>query len=274
MIQMQGMTMDRAANGPARLPMTPGRRAALAVGVPLCLLLTVTVGYSLVTNLGRGKLAVYYPIPVSAERVNVSLDGGDVHLRQVAGRQGSLTGTGYYGLVRPRITERLDAGTAIFGYDCQPVFGNCGLNATLSVPPGTLSSLSTGGGDVTADGITGRLFLSTGGGDVTADQVTGDLTLSTDGGDISARGVAAASVIAQTGGGDVTIVFTRAPREVQVSTDGGDITIVVPSGATEYHVTAHTDGGNVTDQVPINTHSPNVITATSGGGDITISQAG
>lgn len=274
MIQMQGMTMDRAANGPARMPMTPGRRAALAVGVPLCLVLTVTVGYSLVTNLGRGKLAVNYPIPVSAGRVNVSLDGGDVRLRQVAGHQGSLTGTGYYGLVRPRITERLHAGTAIFGYDCEPVFGNCGLNATLSVPPGTLSSLSTGGGDITADGITGRVSLSTGSGDVTADQITGDLSLRTDGGNISARGVAAASVVALTGGGDITVVFTQPPRDVRISTDGGNITIVVPSGGTEYDVTAHTDGGNVTDQVPIDTHSPNVITATSGGGEITISQAG
>lgn len=235
------------------LPLTTGRRVALAIGVPLCLLLTANTGFDLVANVGRGTVPVSYSIPVSASRVSVTANGGDMTLRQ-SGRA-SLAGTGYYSLVRPHVTERVTAGGASIGYACAIPFGNCGLKATLSVPAGMAVSVSTGGGDVSADGV------------------AGDLSLRTDGGDIQASAVTAAQVTARAGGGDVTIVFTRVPRDVRVATDGGSITIVVPPGSALYRVAASADGGNLTDSVPRDPASPNVITATSGGGDVTIRQA-
>jgi hypothetical protein len=108
---------------------------------------------------------------------------------------------------------------------------------------------------------------------VTADQVSGVLSVSTDGGNIHGTAITAPRVTAHSGGGDIEIVFTQVPRDVQVDTGGGDVTIVVPPGSAQYHVTANTGGGTVTELVPINSSSPNVITATSGGGDITIRQA-
>jgi hypothetical protein len=271
---MYETAMDRPAKAPrASLPLTRARRVALALGVPLCLVLIASTGFNLVADLGRGTVPVSYRFPAGAGRVAVSLNGGDILLRQVSGDQGALTGTGTYSLVRPRVTERFNGGVASFDYGCRIPFGDCGLNATVGVPASTPVSVSTDGGNVTADGITGPVSLSTSGGDVTANGVTGNLTIHTDGGNIQANGVTATQVSAGTSGGDITIVFTRVPQNVRVNTDGGNITIVVPAGSTHYEVTAHTDGGNTSVTVPVNTSSRNVITATTSGGDITIREA-
>lgn len=254
------------------LPLTRARRAALAIGVPLCLAFVAFTGLNMVANVGRASFPLDYSIPVSAGRVGVTVSGGNILLQQVAGGgPARLTGTAYYSLVRPHLTRNVTAGSASFGYSCDFPVGNCGLDATLRVPRLTAVSVSTGGGDVTADGTTGAVTLSTGGGDVTVSQVAGNLTLHTDGGDIQATGVTAAQVTADTGGGNVSIAFTRVPRDVRVRTDGGDITITVP-GTASYHVTTQTAGGDINDSVPENSSSPNVITATSGGGNITIRQ--
>jgi hypothetical protein len=268
---MYQTAIGQPANPPrAGLPLTRGRRVALALGVPLCLVLIASTGFNLVADIGRGTVPVDYRIPAAAGRVAVSLNGGDVSLHQVSGGQGTLKGTGVYSLVRPRVTEQYTGGVASFGYRCRIPFGDCGLNATVDVPAGMATSISTDGGNVTADGTTGTVSLTTGGGDVTAEGVAGDLTLHTDGGNIEATSVTAAQVSAVTGGGDVTIVFTKAPGNVRVSSDGGDLTIVLPRGTTAYDVTAHTDGGNSNVTVPTNSASPDIITATTGGGDVTV----
>jgi len=261
-------------SGSARaLPLTRARRIALVVGVPLCLLLTAYTGLSLVADVGQGHFPVNYALPAGTGKATVSVSGGDVTVRQAAGTDARLTGTATYSLIRPDLKTRHITGGVAIRYNCMVPAGNCGLDATLSVPAQTVASVSTGGGDATAVGTTGDVTLSTDGGDVTADRVSGVLSLSTGGGSIHGTAITAPRVAAHSGGGDIEIVFTAVPRDVRVDTGGGNVTIVVPAGSAQYHVTANTDGGTVSDSVPINTSSPNVITATSGGGDITIRQA-
>jgi len=261
-------------SGSARaLPLTRARRIALVVGVPLCLLLTAYTGLSLVADVGQGHFPVNYALPAGTGKATVSVSGGDVTVRQAAGTDARLTGTATYSLIRPDLKTRHITGGVAIRYNCMVPAGNCGLDATLSVPAQTVASVSTGGGDATAVGTTGDVTLSTDGGDVTADRVSGVLSLSTGGGSIHGTAITAPRVTAHSGGGDIEIVFTAVPRDVRVDTGGGNVTIVVPAGSAQYHVTANTDGGTVSDSVPINTSSPNVITATSGGGDITIRQA-
>jgi hypothetical protein len=280
--------------GRAALPLTPARRVALLVGVPVCLALTGFAGLNIVALVAKGRIPFSHVFPVDARQLSVSLGGGgNAVLEQVAAGPARLSGYGYYSFVRPTITERTSADSAAFGYRCSSFpIGTCSLNATLSVPAGTAVTISSGGGDLTADHLTGDLTLgtdggniqaagdtgdvtmTTGGGDLTADQVAGGhLTLGTDGGNIQATGVADPRLAATSGGGDIEIVFTVVPRDVTVSTDGGNITIVVPPGSTRYHASASTDGGNVTDTLPYSASSPDEITATSGGGDITIEQS-
>jgi Putative adhesin len=279
MITMHGTAPNQALPATAprgkapRLPMTPARRAWLAIGVPVCLVLVGWTGLSLVALVGQGQFKVGHDIPATARRVNVNLSSGNILLQQAAGGQAKLTGTAHYSLVRPSFTTQVTAAGTDFGYNCNLPVGNCYLNATISVPRGTPTSLYTGGGNATAIGTTGDVTLTTGGGNVSAQRMSGDLTLNTDGGDITAAAITAARVTASSGGGNITVVFTSVPTHVKVNTDGGNITIVVPRGSTHYDLTEHTDGGTTSGRVPTDSSSPNVITATSGGGNISVSQS-
>jgi hypothetical protein len=271
------------------LPMTPARRAWLAIGVPACLVLVGWAGLNLVALVGQGQFTVSHDIPASAGRVNVNFSSGSILLQDVAGDQAKLTGTARYSLIRPAFTTRVTAAGTDFGYHCNLPVGNCYLNATISVPPGTPTSVHTGGGNaaaigtagdvtltsdggnVSAERVSGDLTLNTGGGNVSAERVSGDLALNTDGGDITATAITGARVTASTGGGNITVVFTSVPANVRVNTDGGNITIVVPPGSTHYNLTEDSAGGTTSASVPTDSSSPNVITATSGGGNISVS---
>lgn len=285
MIGMHGITTSGAVpdgavpdgTGPGRttrLPMTPARIAALAIGVPVCLAVTVAAGLSFAAQIGQGQFTVRDAVPVGAGPVTAHLGGGDVHVQQGGSGQAAVTGTARYSLVRPAFTTERTANGVAFGYDCTFPFGSCGLDATVSVPAGTAASVFTDGGNATVTGTTGNVTVSSGGGDLTASRAAGNLTLNTDGGNISGTALTAARVTAGTGGGDVQIQFASVPRTVTVHTSGGNVTIIVPRGSAAYHVSASTDGGAVSDgSMNINSSSPNTITATSGGGDITIRQA-
>jgi hypothetical protein len=260
--------------GPARpLPMTRARRVALALGVPACLALTAWGAFSIVGEIGQGQFPVSDTIPVSGGQVTAHFGGGSVHLEQGAVGQAKVTGTAHYSLVRPTFTAQRVGGGVAFGYNCDLPVGNCGLDATVRVPVGTTTAISTDGGDATVTGTTGDVTLSSGGGNVTADHASGDLTLSTDGGNINGTALTAARVTAGTGGGDVQIEFASVPANVRITSDGGNITIIVPRGATQYNVNASSAGGNVSDLLPINTSSPHTITATTGGGNVTLREA-
>lgn len=263
--------------GPATtraLPMTPARRVALALGVPACLALTAWGAFTIVGEIGQGHFPVSDTIPVSGGKVSAHLGGGNVTLQQGAVGQAKLTGTARYSLIRPAFTAQRVAGGAAFGYNCDLPVGNCGLDATVTVPVGTTTTISTDGGNATVAGTTGDVTLSSGGGNVTADHAAGDLILNTDGGNINGTALTAARVTAGTGGGDVQIEFATVPGNVHVTSDGGNITIIVPRGATQYNVTATSAGGNVSDTLPINTSSTShIITASTGGGDVTLREA-
>ncbi len=256
-----------------RLPMTPARRAWLAIGVPVCLVLVGWAGLSLVALVGQGQVKVGHDIPASAPRVNVNFSSGNILVQEAAGGQGRLTGTAHYSLIRPPFTAHVAATGTDFGYECNLPVGDCYLNATVSVPRGTPTSVYTGGGNATAIGTTGDVTLTSDGGSVSAERASGDLTLVTDGGDITATEITATRVTASTGGGDITVVFTSVPTNVEVNTDGGNITIVVPRGSTHYRLTERTDGGTTSGSVPTDSSSANVITATSGGGNISVTES-
>jgi Toastrack DUF4097 len=255
------------------LPMTPARRVWLAIGVPVCLVVAGWVGLNLVALAGPGSFSVSHAIPARTGRVSVNVSSGRVHLQGTAGEAARLTGTAHYSLIRPPFTTRATAAGTDFGYRCDLPFGNCDLDATVSVPRGMATAVHTGGGRASVTGTTGDVSLSTDGGSVSAEHVSGDLTLTTDGGNVTATAITAARVSASTSGGRVTLRFTRVPADVTVSTGGGDITIVLPPGGTHYRLTERAFGGTTSAHVPTDSSSPNVITATSDGGDISVSQS-
>lgn len=282
---------SRPATRPLRV--TPARRAVLAVGVPVAAAIIGATAFSLVADVGTGHYPLKYTIPISDGRLTMNAGGGDLALQGTSGSGAAhLTGTVDYTFVRPQVSLTHPGGQGtVFSFRCRISIGNCALNSTAAIPAATAATISTDGGNLSASDLTGAVSLSsdggnlaatdlagnaslqTGGGDLTAVQLTGDAHLGTNGGNITATSIDSPRVTADSGGGDVEIVFTRIPQYVQVAADGGNVTIVVPDVPGGYDVTTSTDGGNLNESVPVDTSSPRKITASSGGGDITIEQS-
>jgi hypothetical protein len=271
-----------------RLVMTPARRAAILIGVPIVFLIFITGGLSVVGGAAAGSFPVTESVAIPNGKLTMNLGGGDATLRgsDLSSATARVIGTVTYHITRPSL--RVTAGD--ISLSCPKVnLGNCGLNATVDVPAGIALNVQTGGGDLTASGltdggtlatdggnltvrdITRDLILSSGGGDVRASQVNGQaITITADGGNVSGSAIAVAGLTISSGGGDVTLTLTSSPRNLTVHSDGGTVTIVVPHG--QYIVNATADGGTVNDfsSAP---GAANVISVSSGGGDIALSQS-
>jgi Putative adhesin len=281
----------RPPRAPAALTMTPGRWVTLMIGVPIALALIAWTGFSFVVDLGQAQYPVNATIPLLNGQLAASVNGGDVTLHQDLARGGTarLTGTVQYDLVHPRFSV---TGTDV-SLDCRIPTGNCGLSATLDVPADTAVGLSSGGGNIQASGIQrdvtlnsaggdvtisgpgGNADLSTGGGNVTASDLGGILTSDTAGGDVNGTALSSSHITLETGGGNVTLVFTRAPAYLDIASAGGDIAVLLPhSKSTQYAITATTAGGDYSGPVPTNAAATaHTIKIDSGGGNVSITEA-
>jgi hypothetical protein len=290
-------SVARASTGDGsagRLRMTPGRIAALAIGVPVALMLIAWTGIGFVGSLlGQASFPVSYRVPVSHGQVTAQVAGGNITLRQAPVSAAELKGTAEYSLLRPTVTASQTATGTMVGFDCHAFpIGNCSLDATLVVPLRTPVSLSTGGGDlrvsdftgdltlntyggtVTAGNLTGQLIqLHTGGGDLQASALNGQVQLTSDGGTVTVNAMAATPATVQSGGGDVRLTFTQVPGKLRIISDGGTVMLVLPHGNARYNIVTTPDGGTVSDSVPTDSSATNTIVVQSGGGDINITEA-
>jgi hypothetical protein len=278
------------------LPLTLGRRLALALGVPGAVFLIVFTSFSLVGNLGKASFPVSRTLPLSGGHFTMNVGGGDVNLQGAPGAGGTarLTGTVTYSLVRPKLYWGDGSGAASVRLGCSFwSTADCELNAHVDLPAAVVVSASTDGGNVSATDLSGAVTLRTGGGDVTVsrlsgpvsvttsggnvsvDQVSGVTRLHTGGGDITGTGITTRDVTAETSGGNVGLTFTVVPANLVVRTGGGDVTIVVPRPprGVGYDLNATSGGGDVNRAVAIDSASPYKITATTSDGNITIEYA-
>src|ERR1700730_3345173 len=157
-------------------PHTSGR----PTGGPSALALIGWSAFSLVAGLGRASFPINYSIPLQGGHLVASTGGGDVTVHQDLARSSTarLPGTGLYSLIRPHLTISGDG----VHLDCRLPTGNCGLNATLDVPPATSVDLTSEGGNMQVSGIQRDVTLNSGGGDVTVSGVEGIADVTTGGG--------------------------------------------------------------------------------------------
>ena len=107
---------------------------------------------------------------------------------------------------------------------CHLPTGNCGLNATLDVPADTAVDLTTGGGNMQVSGIQRNVTLDSAGGDVTLSSIDGNTDLSTGGGNLNA-GDLGGILNFTTGGGDVNVNDLFSPH-VKLESGGGNVTLM------------------------------------------------
>jgi hypothetical protein len=274
---------------------TPAQRVILLLGVPATLALLAWTGYGIVASVSRASYTVSYSVPVSGSQLTMNIDGGDAAIQGgAASGSARLTGTVSYDMVRPSIRPTLSdthgaRGTSI-DFTCP--WSNCGVEGVAGVPAATVTSVSTGGGSVTASGLTAPVTASTGGGDVTASGLTAGASLSTGGGSVTATDVSGGmtvlsgggdvsgdqiagkmldltteggnvqvtslgvpDVTISSGGGDVDLTFTTVPKDLQVNSAGGNVTIVLPLASTGYDLQLSGGCGGVSHPVPSSANS-------------------
>ena len=145
----------------------------------------------------------------------------------------------------------------------------------IKVPANFNLDLDTAGGDVSANGVTGKVKVDTSGGDLTFGQIHGDLHADTSGGNITAKDCEGKTDLDTSGG---RIEVTGGRGNLKVDTSGGNVTILNRVGDTKVgssggklrlgnisgKLHAETSGGSVSAILP-NPVAGDVRLETSGG---------
>lgn len=104
---------------------------------------------------------------------------------------------------------------------------SCGVFFDVTTPSGVSADVPSAGGAIVVSGVAGA-SLDSGGGPVTAAQVTGPLTITSDGGIVQVDGLTG-TLNADSGGGPEAVrvpVAATAARSITVSSEGGSLRIV------------------------------------------------
>jgi hypothetical protein len=130
------------------------------------------------------------------------------------------------------------------------------------------TDVDSAGGPAWVRQIGGPLTVTTEGGPLVLNGLAGPLRADTGGGSLTARGITAATATVTTGGGPAQIAFAAPAQTVAVSTDGGPAVLTVPGGP--YALTAESDGGPQWVGIATDPAARPSITVTTGGGPLRI----
>lgn len=208
--------------------------------------------------------------------LSVSLDAGTLSV--LAGPAGQVTITRQltYKSQPPTYSEVWNGDVLTVNSVC-PVPSNCEITYTITVPAGTAVNAQLEDGDITANGLSGRLDLSSSSGSFTLVRTSGPTTITGDAGEVKGTALNSATVDVRTSDGDVTMDFAGAPTSVRVAIqDSGDLTVTVPretSGAAGYNIDANTRSGDRQVEVSHDPSSARSITASTAAGDLSLTYA-
>jgi hypothetical protein len=248
---------------------------------------------------------VRFSVP-AAGQARVTSSNGDLTVRPGPGRRIVVRGRLSGSFARPAFSYHSDAAGLALDPRCRVPAGTCRLELGVTVPAGFPVSVSEAFGDLGAQGLRGTIALSDNSGDLTASRLTGtvrlansfgtltasrlagSIQLDNNSGDIQAAGLTgntrlqdsfgtiavtgldAADVVARNNSGDISLTFTKVPRQVNVTDSFGSITLVLPPGTAAYRVQTRDSFGTTNVSVPQSASARNSITASNNSGDITI----
>jgi DUF4097 and DUF4098 domain-containing protein YvlB len=139
----------------------------------------------------------------------------------------------------------------------------CSDDFVVNVPRNLDSAkIETGGGNVNATGIAGRVELESGGGNIHLDDIGGDVTGETGGGTIEVGSVAG-NVKLETGGGNIKIASAKGA--IKAESGGGNVTVL--SGL--QGAVLETGGGSIRVD-----KCSGPVKATTGGGSVDLGDIG
>jgi hypothetical protein len=234
---------------------TPGRIAAVAIGVPV-LLVGIGQGALNVTGLlarASEKHQVSYPWHGGTLAMNT--DDGDVTVRRSPSATAvSVSYTEHFGLKRPTVTGSSTAAGVELSSKCPKwIFDNyCSVNYTVLVPTGTALRLQTGDGGVSLEGVDG-----------TVDVKSGD-------GGLHGSDLLSTKVDASLGDGSVSLQWQTAPSRVHVSMGDGSVRLTLPSGSGPYALTKHMGDGSSDIGVAVDPKASRSILLEMGDGSLSV----
>ena len=192
-------------------------------------------------------------------RVVAETDIGDITVhRAEPGQDLVIRRTTGWSFRRPETEVVNTAGVVTVTGRCNTAavsFGDCSVDLDITLPQEVAVQVSTGTGDIRADGVSGEFTANTG---------TGDVQL---------RDLRSPQVNAATGTGDLMVTMVTAPESVLARTSTGDLRITVPDDGASYRVSARASVGDRVIRVPTNPASPRTITASTSVGDLTLNIA-
>jgi hypothetical protein len=240
----------KRANVPHSLPMTPGRRLALALGLPFALACAGYAGLNYVSLVAQAKYSLGPTVLAPAQAVVISDGSGDATVRPSTDGRAHLRGEVNYSLVRSVVTWKTQGkDVVVTGPDCFWI-GSCGSDLHLSLPGDEALRAELGDGNLDVEGLRANLRLSDSSGDITVGRVSGTLALS----DSS---------------GNIKLQFDEAPDKVVVHDASGNITVAVP-GDDAYRVIAETASGSKNVDVPTNPSSQKSIDVYDDSGNVDV----
>ena len=162
-----------------------------------------------------------------------------------------------------RIITSVKGDTAWIVAESSSKESKCADDFVINVPRGLDSAkIETGGGNVNATGIGGRVEISSGGGNLHVDDIGGDAIAETGGGTIEVGSVAG-DVNLETGGGNIKIASVKG--EIKAQSGGGSV--VVLSGL--QGAVLETGGGSIRVE-----KCSGAVKATTGGGSVDLGEIG
>ena len=250
-------------------PLTPGRRAALSIGVPLLLVSIAWNGATVAALAGRTTTSTTRDYAGTGQAFAVDAGHADVTVGPSPDGGVHLTTTMRFSFQPPTVSQTRDINGVHLSSDCPWYEETCSISYALTVPPSYAVDVRTSDGNVSATGLTGPVTLTTGAGDVTVSHVTGEVTLAASAGDIAGRELEGGGrVTARTAAGDVNLEFRAPPLSVTATSAAGNVTVRVPPA--DYRMQATTTAGNVRVTVPNSPGADRTITAVSTAGDVTV----
>jgi hypothetical protein len=132
---------------------------------------------------------------------------------------------------------------------------------TIRVPANFNADLDTAGGNISANGLTGKIKVDTSGGDLTFGEINGDIHANTSGGDITSKNCDGTTDLDTSGG---RIEVTGGRGKLNADTSGGNVTVLNRVGDTKVgssggklrlgnisgKLNAETSGGSVSAILP------------------------
>lgn len=235
-----------ATPGRSGTPLTPARRAVLAIGIPvvLGLIALFATGWArlAVSQLANGEQTGYsvrLSAPASGGQSRLTISNADLTLRPGAGPRIQVRGSLLGSIVRPSFGHRSTASGLVLSSTCRTPVGFCSLSFDATVPSGLPVTASDNFGNLTASGLHGRVSLSDNSGNLTATGLTGTIRLSNPYGLLSATGLAGSI---QLGANSGDINGTRLSGEVTVRDTFGNVSITGLAGG---DVSASDNSGDI-----------------------------